>query len=269
MHAVPTTLRIPQPGASVQELHVDLVFSDGPSTARFKKRADLSADGDSWLALTVTNLCIARLIEQCLDLNKQEIFAYGEIVSDNVFDSKIDKLFHTLRSYSGGCTVHREAFTMLIYPSGQQDWDFLKSPKAGPGIRLQFVVMPPIQPMALTKEIAQSADVAEPVWHEESPIITLDHDRLFHAGSRERSVYLLFHPHYQQEIEVLMKSLHAVGATVFLSSEPNSWLHFTTKCESGTIIVSSIHVYEMTYAERSRSILPSTTSTSSPISSRS
>jgi len=232
---MPATLRIKQLHDQVKELGVLLEFAGEATKAKFLERAGTSSQGQP-LALDIS-LCIAEMMRQYVDLNKQEIYASGEILAHDLDDFEIERLFQTLRSHSGGCMVLSSAFSMLIFPIGQQTWDFLRLPKAGPGVKLQFVVMPPIQPLPETNEPSQMTDAAQ-LEQEPSSEIVLDHDRLFHANSRERSVFLLFHPLYAEEIEALMTSLHKAGATVYLNSEAGSWVHFTTKCDSGTIIVS-------------------------------
>jgi len=219
----------------VKEFGVLLEFADEATKPTFLERAGAASQGPP-LALDIS-LCIAEMMRQYMDLNKQEIYASGQIVSEDIDDSEIERLFQTLRSHSGGCMVLDSEFSMLIFPTGQQSWDFLRLPKAGPGVKLQFVVMPPIQPLPETKGPPQTTDAAQ-LEQELSSEIVLDHDRLFHANSRERSVFLLFHSNYAEEIEAMMTSLHKAGATVYLNSEAGSWVQFTTKCDSGTVIVS-------------------------------
>lgn len=236
MHTISSTLRIPQPNNKTKEVAVFLDFAGEATKANFLTRAGGTPEYHR-LNLEVKSLCIAELVRQYMDVSKQEMYASGEIVSEDADDVEIENLFQTLRGHSGGGMIHHSSYSMLIFPTGQQSWDFLRLPKAGAGIKLQFVVIPPIQALPETAA-AQSDSVA--LQHEQTSTITLDHDRLFHANSRVRNVFLLFHSNHAEEMEALVQSLHTAGSTIYLGSDPGSWAYFATKCDSGTIIVSSV-----------------------------
>lgn len=235
MHTISASLRMKQPHDQLKEFGVVLEFVGEATKASFLERAGTASQSQP-LALDITSFCIAEMVRHYMDLNKQEICATGEIVPEDIDDSEVEGLFQTLRSHSGGAMVLNPEFSMLMFPTGQQTWDFWRLPKAGPGVKLQFVIMPHIQPLPKAKEPSYMTN-AQPEQAPSSEIV-LDHDRRFHANSRDRFVFLLFHPNYAEEIEALMTSLHKAGATVYLNNESGSWVQFTTKCDSGTIIVS-------------------------------
>jgi len=222
------------------EIEVLLDFPGEATKANFSERAGRIPE-NTRLSLDIKTLCIAEMVRRYMDLNKQEIYALGEIMPEDTDDSEIEKLHQTLRSHSGGCIVEHSNFSILIFPASQQSWDFLRLPKAAAGISLQFIVIPPLEALPELGD-TPAVDNSAGLQQKQSSLVALDHDRLFHANSRDRNVFLLFHPDYSEQIATLTTSLHKAGATVYLNNEPGSWQYFITKCDSGTIIVSCIFV---------------------------
>lgn len=193
--------------------------------------------------LAINYICVAETVNAFLDVNKYSKFGVGHIIARNDSTAALDLLSNNLKAYSGGAVVCRSEFTMILYPLGQQAWNFLESRALPqPGAKLRCHVMAPFAPTPFNQINSRNL-----IKLDEPPSLTLcrialslDTKRLFewtYTGEVARNVFLMFHPRYKNEIALLTSFFQGCGAKVYHGGVEGSWLWFCDKLFSGIVLV--------------------------------
>jgi hypothetical protein len=217
-------------------------YLDMPDSQARSKVLDLSkhrlqADSPSTMVLEIQKMCIAELAREYFDANKQRIITSGDVYPAESEDIQLGNFTETLRSHSAGAMAEDHDFTVFVFPAGQQVWNFLNVKRPSPGVQLQFTITSPIPTLHSSPSSLQAS--SEPI--EDAPSaepldLKLDAKVLF-AGAPERNAFLMFHPEYRSELDLLMEALHSIGTTVYLLGDAGAWMYFSTKVKYGAVIV--------------------------------
>ncbi|OCK85322.1 hypothetical protein K432DRAFT_421915 [Lepidopterella palustris CBS 459.81] len=169
----------------------------------------------------------------------------GDIIplSESALD--VERYADFLKMDSSGGVICNTEFTMVIFPTQQDRWDFLR--KDGQPIyshlcKLRFHIIGPI-PQPLTSDLtAASLELSTSaiyVKHMFRVNLGVDPDRIFawlDGKQCERKVFLMFDPdEHGEELEMVTRFLQEEQAEVYHSGIPGSWELFRT-FKSGVVM---------------------------------
>ncbi len=205
-----------------------------------------------WSRLEINYICVAETVKAFLDLKRYPKFGSGDILARNDAGAALDLLSNNLKGYSGGAVVSHSQFTMILYPLGQQAWNFLDS-KALPhsDARLRYHIMAPFivtpaNPVSSKDHIKSGESPSRAI---SRIALGLDMKRLFewtYCGEVAKNVFLMFHPRYNDEIALLTTFFQNCGAKVYHGAVEGSWTWFCDKISSGVVLVSpEKHLYQV------------------------
>ena len=183
------------------------------------------------------------------------MIASGQIVPFPQSAIKVAEMADTLEMHVSGAVLFAKDFSMLIYPTGTEEWQFLDEtlPTVAAGTRLNFMMRKPIPGMdaALTHVPAKIIDPSELSENSTADVFNaffnINLARIVPSidpkngvdPKKEFSVFLMFHsdPIYNEEHNFLYETLSKNNATVYSSQTPGAWDYFTHNVEDGTILV--------------------------------
>jgi len=220
------------------------------------------AEAEMPRVVEINHICSAEYARTNFDFTLKQILARGNILTTKADKRMVAKFCETLSNNSSGAVMQHAHFAMFVIPAGREQWKFLGLQSSAPHIQLQFVATAtsrppaaaiihqspaPTGPMQLPVATAQvqSPVTATSILPATSRIIKFDAQKLFDKNGNVHA-YLMFHPEEAKDIEMLTASLHEIGATVYLMTEPGAWSKFCSLASGGAVIVSSKVLYHIT-----------------------
>lgn len=199
-------------------------------------RDTMQAGSQSTMMLDIQRMCIAELAREYFNPEKQQIIASGDVYLADEDYKCLEAFTDTMKAHSAGGMAENANFTVFVIPVGQQAWDFLQIKRADAGVQLQYVITSPLAiASSNTNTIRASPERNEEISKSTPLDLGLDAKTLF-SGASERNAFLMFHPEYRSEIDMLIAGLYDLDTTVYLLSDPGAWTYFRSK-KYGAVIV--------------------------------
>lgn len=178
------------------------------------------------------------------------MYTFGDIeLASPSAAATLEAYIYALISNISGAIIHCSTFSILVYPPRQECWKFLTPQTApGPRAKLQFRIIAPLPPPVPRDErLLRSLSKREESDIERAfrILFGVSYDRLSVWPGRtpsrvDKNAFLIIHPRYHEEIDILTRFFHALGVKVYHSNVPGSWEFFTNHITSGNVIVGHV-----------------------------
>ncbi|KAK5137116.1 hypothetical protein LTR08_001125 [Meristemomyces frigidus] len=157
-----------------------------------------------------------------------------------------DKLAECCKLHASGLVSRLDRYTLLIYPSNSEEWQFLDSaaPPVGPTTSLRFRMFQPIANFDQTK----SATTLDPELAEyPASVITgkallgLDLSSVLQRPPDQRVVeqklFMMWPLYRSDELAVLVQYFQDLKCKVYHSGIPGAWMRFKSKHGKGAVVI--------------------------------
>jgi len=204
--------------------------------------------------IRIDHICAAEFARTNFDFSLKQILAKGNILTSKANKRTVANFCETLDLNSSGAVMQHDHFAMFVVPARREAWKFLGLQSPSADVQLQFVATATFRPsvaavtvpspvatapmqLPAATALVQSPLTASSILQATSRIAKFDAHKLFDKNG-EKHAFLLVNQEYPRDIEILTAGLHAIGATVYLLTEPGAWSNFCSLSSGGAVIVS-------------------------------